>query len=711
MKRKNKNKFKNPHYSSRKRLPDRRSPRSFFAKFYSSKNGGVAFRVLNADLLPSSEEVPLPNEAGQSYGVRDGFRIAREDFVPVLDEKVKYYIDHRHTASAVNGDIVRLNLLHHHDAEVTDVVCRGNSSVLGILYQAEDQFGEELWVLEPDDKKLDFNVIITSSQGFELKDGYRALVRITEYPEDGYDDALGCLLRVYGDAESRNACYQAILDANSVITEFSSEAISEAERLAELPLTVDNRVDMRDRLIFTLDGAGAKDLDDAISVEKQGDRFVLGVHIADVSHYVAHRSRLDKEAMARGTSIYFADRVVPMLPTALSNGICSLNADVDRYALSATMVVDKSGEIISTSLCKSIIRSKLRGVYSEFNTVMSGDASSELEEKYAVIPAETRETLSELYRILKSKSDRRGALELESSEAAVVLDENGDPVSIVRRESGLGEAMIEQFMLCANEGVADWLTERGLPCVYRIHEQPSEEKLSAFLNLASDLGLRPEYIKRGSAITAKYFSGILDRARERELATPISYMLLRTMMKARYSEVRSGHFGLGASTYCHFTSPIRRYPDLSVHRIISFALTGVDPRAVSDKFAGFAALSAKNSSECELRALTVEREMDQLFKAIYLSKRIGQIYPAVISSVTPFGFFCRTPETCEGLVPISSLDGFFQFNENTLSLVGDGAIYRIGDTVAIRVENVEIATCKVDFSLVADVDADDASDC
>ncbi|MBR2461481.1 MAG: ribonuclease R [Clostridia bacterium] len=691
--------FKNPHYSSRKHLPrGRSSSKSFIAKYFSTRDGGIAFRIADGDFIKRTvdDAVKTPENCFDSCVLSDP-----EVENVRLDERVRFYIDNRHTGTAINGDIVRVRPLHHNDVEVVEILSRAHVDVIGIVYEAEDESGQTVWVLEPDDKKLDFSVIITDlATEVQPKDGDKAVARITEYPERGYSDAEGTLIRVYGDALGKSANYQAILEANAVITEFSEDALAQAQERSFLPITADGRVDLRDSIIFTLDGADAKDLDDAITVRTQGENYILGVHIADVSHYVQPKTQLDREAMARGTSIYFADRVVPMLPEALSNGSCSLNSGVDRYALSAEMTVNKNGDILSTNIFKSVIRSKLRGVYSEFNLLLSRAASDEIIAKYAVIPEEMLENALALFSILKRKSERRGVLELDSDEAAILLDGQGEPVDIMRRERGMGELMIEQFMLCANEGVASWLKERELPCVYRIHEQPDPEKLSAFTVFAHNLGLQPEYLRRGASVTPGYFKRILNRARERGIGTPVSYMLLRTMMKARYSEVCSGHFGLGTSCYCHFTSPIRRYPDLSVHRIISYALKKGEPQAVCAKYSGFAALSARTSSDCELRALKVEREMDELFKALYLSKRVGEEYPANISSVTAFGMFCRLENTCEGLVPISSLDGYFRFNENTLSLSCDERVYKIGDSVRIRVENVDIPTGKVDFILV-----------
>jgi ribonuclease R len=406
--------------------------------------------------------------------------------------------------------------------------------------------------------------------------------------------------------------------------------------------------------------------------------------------------------MQRGTSVYFSDKVVPMLPVALSNGICSLNSGLDRYALSAIIDIDKFGEIKRVHPVKSIINSKVRGVYSEVNSLIDGTADETVKQKYSVIINDgTFDTALELYAKLKNKSARKGALELDTVEGKVILGENGDPVDIVRRERGVAELMIEQFMLCANEAIAGFMTAKGIPCVYRVHGKPDPDKIMSFVKFAHNLGLEPPYCKKDS-ITAAYFGTILDKAKEKELGVPVSYMLLRAMQKAKYSEVCEGHFGLASSCYCHFTSPIRRYPDLSVHRILSAFLKGDN----TEGYRAFAAKSAKKSSEAELSALEAERAIDDLYKALYMKAHIGESYDATVSSVTSFGLFCELDNTCEGLVPIASMKNLYSYDYDTMTLSCGNIRYRMGDRVKIKVNAVDVASRRVDFLLLDEAEAE-----
>ncbi len=615
----------------------------------------------------------------------------------------KYYIDLSQTMGAMNGDKVIVKPLgNRHDARVVDIEERAVKEIIGTF--CIDEREEDCFYVEPDDTKLRFSIYVTgNASGSDVKDGDKVAVKLTYYPADALDDAGGEIISVFGDGGTRKANYSAILYNLGIVTEFSKEAQVEAGECEHSVLTEEGRTDLRDKIIFTIDGADAKDLDDAISVEKQGDGYLLGVHIADVSEYVKENSALDKAAFERGTSIYFADKVVPMLPPALSNGICSLFSGVDRYALSVFIELDKFGEIKKVMPHKSIIRSCVRGVYSEVNAIIEGNADAEILEKYDVILPETLNLAVELYGVLKHKSEVRGAMELDSEEGKIVLDAQGDPVEIVKRERGTAEKLIEQFMLCANEAVARFLTEKDAPCVYRIHEIPDREKVADFIKFAHNLKLNPEYVRKES-VTPKYFGRILDKARKNGIGYPVSYMLLRTMQKAKYSERKSGHFGLASDCYCHFTSPIRRYPDLAVHRILSYMLKyGGDDKSVK-RFSTFAAKASKQSSECEIKALEAERSIEDLYKALYLSKHIGEEYDAVISSVTSFGLFCCLENTCEGLVPISMMKNRYWFDEDSLTLSCAAKTYALGDKVRIKIKYVDISTQKVDFELADEPD-------
>ncbi len=616
----------------------------------------------------------------------------------------KYFIETGDTLGAMNGDTVTVRLLpHRRDAKVIDISERAIKTVIG-TYLLEDRYAEEYYV-DPDDSKLRFTILIIGNECDEkATDGDKVAVRLTYYPERYGEEAEGVITAVFGDSCTREANYSAILHESGIITKFSSEAEAIAAECEHDILTPCGRVDLRDETIFTIDGADAKDLDDAISVKRNGDGYQLGVHIADVSNYVKEGTALDKEAMERGTSVYFSDKVVPMLPVALSNGICSLNSGLDRYTLSAIIDIDRFGEIKGVRPCKAIINSKVRGVYTEVNALINGEADDALKGKYAPILDGTLDLALELYAKLKNKSIRRGALDLESAEAKVILDENGEPVDIVKRDRGVAEMLIEQFMLCANEAIATYLTKKGLPCVYRIHEKPDSDKIMSFVKFAHNLKLQPPYCKKEN-ITPGYFGVILDKAKQAGVGYSVSHVLLRSMQKAKYSEKNAGHFGLASSCYAHFTSPIRRYPDLAVHRILSATLVE-DKNEVVKKYTSFASKAAKKSSDAELRALEAERAIDDLYKAIYMSKHIGKEYDAQISSVTSFGLFCMLDNTCEGLVPLMQMKNRYWYDSESMTLSCKSHTYRLGDKVRIKVERVDISTRKVDFSLV-DESSDD----
>lgn len=612
----------------------------------------------------------------------------------VLLKENKYFVEAEDCGGALNGDTVRVKLLNRRsDVRVTEIIEREIETLVGV-YRTES--GDKGYV-RADSSKLRFDVLIKENRSNkEPSNGDKVAVKLIRYPRYVGDEAVGIVTEVFGDSRMRAANYNAVLYEKGIITEFPEEAELEAELCGkDIPLA-DNRVDLRNEIIFTIDGEDAKDLDDAISVRKNGSDYVLGVHIADVSHYVKEGSALDKSAIERGTSVYFSDKVVPMLPVALSNGICSLNSGVDRYTLSVIIDIDKFGEIKCARPCKAIINSKVRGVYSEVNALISGEADDNLKAKYASVLNGTLDNAVELYGVLKKKSVRRGALDLDSAEAKIVLDSHGEPCDIIKRSRGIAEMIIEQFMLCANEAVAEYLTNKNIPCVYRIHEKPDNEKVMSFVRFAHNLKLSPPYLKKDN-VSAGYFGGILDKARENGVGFAVSQMLLRSMQKAKYSENNCGHFGLASSCYCHFTSPIRRYPDLAVHRILTVALTE-NSSAVSKKYSAYAKMAAKKSSETELRALEAERAIDDLYKTIYMSKKIGEVCDAVVSSVTPFGLFCMLDNTCEGLIPISKIDGHIYYDRENITLSVNGRIYHIGDCLKIRVEVADISTQRVDFS-------------
>lgn len=503
----------------------------------------------------------------------------------------------------------------------------------------------------------------------------------------------------YGSTDSARVCADAIVDTMGIPTEFPAEVLEQAERLASDGVTdkdLRGREDFRERCIFTIDGQDAKDLDDAVSLEPAGDGWLLGVHIADVSRYVRYNSPLDVQARERGTSVYFADRVIPMLPEALSNGICSLNAGTDKLTLSALLTLDKKGECRNVKVVKSVIRSRVRGVYSEINDLFQNTASAEVREKYVPV-ADTLHAMRELAAQLREIGNRRGTLDLISHEAQFVLDEAGAPAAIFPRVTGEAEGMIEQFMIAANVAVAKLARERKLPFIYRIHEQPNAEKLSLLIETARQLGL--EVPPQAESLDPLALRELMENARDTKYARLVSERLLRGMAKARYSRDPLGHYGLAQADYCHFTSPIRRYPDLVIHRILSDYLAHTSKAHLYERYGDFVASAADTSSACEVRAMTAERDCEACYKAEYMAGYLGRTFTGVVSSVTDFGVYVELPNTVEGLIRLEDLSEEPLRYDGVAALVNElgKKVVTIGDAFAIQVAACDISTGRIRF--------------
>ena len=620
-------------------------------------------------------------------------------FVKIQETERDIFIPEHKTHGAIDGDTVEV-IYHSYtgysgeektEGRVSKIVEYGRKTLVGTLDEEIYRHGKRTYrsfVIIPDDPHLTLTPYVSDTMGAEIGD--KVIARLVRNNNSSVDCVVTAIL---GHTESREANYAAILVESGIETDFSSEELSEAESLASLPLSDDGRARFED-IIFTIDGEEAKDLDDAVSIKKLDACWRLGVHIADVSQYVKERTALDRCAMSRGTSVYFVDKVVPMLPPALSNGACSLNSGEEKYALSAIIDLDDEGNILNTEIKESIITSLVRGVYSEINLLFDGAAGSELKEKYkAVYPS--LEAMRELYQILLKKRERAGYIDFDTAEAEIYLDENGLPSHIDRRERGISERIIEQFMLTANEAVATLLYNQGIPCVYRIHELPPEEKFSEFVTYAHNLGFDTSVITKRD-ITPKALQNLLSEAEERGNLSQVSHAMLRAMSKAKYSSERSAHFGLGMETYCHFTSPIRRLSDLATHRIIKRVLIGGKrPEAYSS----YARRAAAAATDAELRAEGAERRIENLYKALYMAEHLGEVFPATVSSVTQYGLFCELENTCEGLIPISELPGMFIFDEKALSIRGGDISYHIADRLSVMLEEVDIIRGKLRFSI------------
>lgn len=618
-----------------------------------------------------------PEAEGRFMGNRRGF-----GFV-LREGEADVFIPAPLTHGALDGDSVRIAVLREGErpeGEVLAVTARASSTVIGTVVRAEGRLGGLL--LEPDSPRLPTFPLPTHGRA-RLGDKIEA--RLSPSGREV------TFLRSFGRANTRTANYAAILAECAVPTEFSADALAEAREVAAQPLTEEGRRRFRGA-VLTIDGEGAKDLDDAVSLRELGEGWVLSVHIADVSHYVRPGTALDRTAHERGSSVYFADRVVPMLPEDLSNGACSLNAGEDKYALTAEMTLAADGRILKTRFYRSMIRSRVRGVYREVNDLFEKGKASPYYEKYGDVFSMLLK-MRELYRILAEADRRRGILELETGEPVITLGEDGDPVDIVRAERGEAERLIEAFMLTANRAVAELLSSRRIPCVYRVHEPPPTEKYGELSEYLTALSL-PLPWRRGETPSAAGLRRVLAAAEERGLAVPVSYSILRSMAKARYAATPLPHFGLSLSLYCHFTSPIRRLSDLVTHRIIEAVLLDGEPER---RYRASAHRGADAATEGELRALVAERRIEALYKTLYMKKHIGERFSGLVSSVTPHGYYVELANTCEGLVPLSLLTGEYTYDERRHTLSRGTRTISVGDTVEITVRDVDIATGKITF--------------
>lgn len=512
------------------------------------------------------------------------------------------------------------------------------------------------------------------------------------------DWAYASVKKVFGSGRTARVCADAIVEQYGIPHVFPQEVLDEAERVGNEPISDEEyakRLDLRSEPIFTIDSKDAKDLDDAISVKRTDFGYTLGVHIADVSHYVKEGSVIDEEAINRGTSVYFADRVIPMLPEVLSNGACSLNAGTDKLAFSALIELDKEGHITKYDFKKTIINSKVRGVYSEVNEILDGTASEEILNKYAPV-MESLMSAKELADILKANSAARGTMELDSGESKFILDENGICIDIMPRVSGEAEQLIEQMMVTANIAAAKFSLDHKLPFLYRVHGTPDPKRVEELVTLLQLVGVPCKEIVKPNPETQD-FAAILDRVRGLPCETLVSQRLLRTMEKARYSTEETGHFGLALSDYSHYTSPIRRYPDTSIHRVLSAFVEGMPAEEVRRRYAQFCETSATESSRNEIRALIAERDAEDCYMAEYMSQHIGEHFEGTVSGVTMRGVFVRLENSVEGFVSLDAFEGEDFVYDGLITQRSPKRELTIGTPLPIIVASAYVATGKVDF--------------
>ena len=615
----------------------------------------------------------------------------------VTDDGTEYFIPGKCMLGAMPGDRVLIadiaSRTGEPEGEVEDILSFGSSALTGRIEKADGEL-----YLVPDIAQRN-HMIIVRDGSVPFAEGDKVLAEIV-FRGRRHAEHKVKITSVFGSSELAASCAQAILNIHGAPGEFPAEALREAKKISEggvQEFSLNNREDLRGLPIFTIDSAGSKDLDDAVSVSQTDNGYLLGVHIADVSHYVKANSELDKEAMRRGTSIYYADQVIPMLPKELSNGICSLNPDEDRLTLTAFTELDSEGNILGYRFCKSVIRSRVKGVYSEINAILSGTADSSITEKYSSV-ADELPLMNELADVLIAKKQCRHAPELETTESKLIIGEDGICHDVQPRERGKSERIIEEFMLTANESAAKLAREKQVPFVYRIHETPPEEKTAALCEALTKAGIEYPHFQEFKPAHA---AAILDNVRGSDKFEAVNMMVLRSMAKAKYSEEPLGHFGLVLGDYAHFTSPIRRYPDLAIHRIITDILAGYDKEWLNKRYSGFAVKAAETSTNAELRAVAIERECEDCYKAEYMKQHLGESFTAKISGVTEYGFYAELPNTVEGLVHIRTLpEGEYDYTEPVaLTEKFSGVSYRLGDTVQVICAAVNVSDGTIDFNL------------
>ena len=580
------------------------------------------------------------------------------------------------------------------EGEVVRVINRANKELVGTFER-----GKHSLQVIPDDSRQIYPITVSRSRKLKATPGDRVLVKITGWP-DKKGVAEGKIVEVLGKKGQPGLDVQVIIKKHGLPAEFPDSVLEEAVEVASRAISerdLSGRLDLRELPMVTIDGEDAKDLDDAVSVYRIEGGYRLGVHIADVSHYVREDSKLDKEACKRGTSVYLIDKVLPMLPPQLSNDICSLNAGQDRLALSCIMDVNPAGQVFNYDIQKSVIKVQERMNYGDVNKILAGEDAG-LKERYQDL-VEQFFLMQELAGIIRNERMQRGMLDFDFPESKVIVDEKGVPLEILRREQGAGEMLIEDFMIKANETVAQHMYWQELPILYRVHENPDED---ALFKLNHVLGVFGHQIK-GRKMEPRLFQKLLQDIKGRAEEQMISLMVLRSMKHARYVPQALGHFGLASQYYCHFTSPIRRYPDLIVHRVLSLMLAGSISQRKKASLNSKMPVYGEHSTLQEIKAEEAERELVALKKAQYMKRFVGEEFEGRISSVQSFGFFVELPNTVEGLVHISSIaDDYYLFNDRNYTLTGShsGRKFAIGDKVKILLAKVDVNEAKIDFELI-----------
>lgn len=625
-------------------------------------------------------------------------------FLSVDEAEEDMFIGRNDVGHAVDGDTVEVVIKKPADrlkgtaaeARVVKVVERSLKTVVG-KFILDDERPKYAGYIKSKNQKIQQKIYIRKEP--VVLDGTEIIkVAIEKYPTKGHDYFVGVVRDIVGHQGDVGIDVLEVLESMDIVSEFPEDVLAEANAVPDAPSEKDliGRMDLRNEITFTIDGADAKDLDDAVHIKLlDNGNFELGVHIADVSHYVTEGSALNREALSRGTSVYVTDRVVPMLPERLSNGICSLNPNVDRLTQSCIMEIDRNGHVVNHQIGQSVIKTTFRMTYSAVNDIIAGDQET-IEKYQAIVPSV--HNMVALHKILEDMRVRRGALNFDTAEAKILVNDKGMPVDIVVRERGIAERMIESFMLAANETVAEHFARLKLPFIYRIHEEPKAEKLQKFIDYASIFGVQVQ--GTANKISQSALQDFMKKVEGQSGSEVLSMMLLRSMQQARYSEHNHGHYGLAAEYYTHFTSPIRRYPDLLVHRMIREY--GKNRAENAEHFASIIPEIAGQTSTLERRAIDAERVVEAMKKAEYMEEHVGEEFDGVVASVVKFGLFVELPNTIEGLIHVTTLPEFYNYNERTLTLQGEksGKVFRVGQQIKIKLTRADKETGDIDFEYI-----------
>jgi ribonuclease R len=633
-------------------------------------------------------------------------------FVEIEGRDEDLYIPENFVNGAFHKDTVKVALLstqsagqngRRQEAQVIEILARGMKQIVGIYDKNNKNFGFVI----PDNTKISEDVFVPVERSKGAVSGHKVVCEITDYGKNNRKPE-GKITEILGHVNDPGVDIMSIVKGYELPTEFSEKIMHQAERVASEVSEADmaGRRDLRNVQMVTIDGEDAKDLDDAVSLTKDGTQYQLGVHIADVTNYVQENSALDWEARERGTSVYLVDRVIPMLPHKLSNGICSLNAGENRLALSCLMTIDEKGEVVSREIVESVINVDRRMSYTSVKKILEDKDEAEIHEYEALVPM--FELMRELAGILREKRKKRGSIDFDFPESKIVLDKQGHPIEIKPYERNVATKIIEDFMLIANETVAEHFHWMELPFVYRTHDNPDPEKIDKLSTFIRNFGYSIK--SRQEEIHPKELQKLLAKIEDTPEEALISRLTLRSMKQAKYTIDCTGHFGLACQYYCHFTSPIRRYPDLQIHRIIKEQLRGRLNEKRIDHYNALLPEVAKHSSEMERRADEAERETDKLKKVEFMERHIGEIYEGVISSITAWGVYVELPNTIEGMIHVSMLPGdYFYYDEETYEMVGQATDirYKLGQTLKIRVHATDKILRTIDFVIPQEWEIDE----